>query len=145
MGVIARNYLGRKAIEWVEDFLLRVPFFNKIYGATRQVNDAFSAGGKNSFKTVVMVEFPRPGMCSLGFLTGEVHQEFEDKLHQKVVCVFVPTSPNPTAGFLVLVPEKDVTKLDMTVADGFKFIVSLGSISPETPFFPPPKPEEKNR
>ncbi len=111
--------------------LLRVPLLNKIYGATKQVNEAFTSGNKTSFKTVVMIEFPRAGMYSVGFLTSEVHQEIQQKAREKVVCVFIPTTPNPTSGFMVLVPEEQVTKLDMSVADGIKFIISLGSITPE--------------
>jgi len=131
VGLLTRNYLGNKLIEWVDASLLRVPILNKIYGAIKQVNDAFSSGSKNSFKTVVMVEFPHPGMRSVGFLTSEVHEEIQQRTSEKMVCVFIPTTPNPTSGFLVLVPESRVTKLDMSVADGIKFIVSLGAISPE--------------
>jgi uncharacterized membrane protein len=132
VGLLARNYLGKKMIEWVDASLLRVPILNKIYGAIKQVNESFSSGSKTSFKTVVMVEFPHPGMRSVGFLTSEVHEEIQQKTNERIVCVFIPTTPNPTSGFLVLVPESRVTKLDMSVADGIKFIVSLGSISPES-------------
>ena len=131
VGLLARNYLGKKLIEWVDASLLRVPILNKVYGAIKQVNESFSSGSKTSFKTVVMVEFPHPGMRSVGFLTSEVHEEIQQKTSERMVCVFIPTTPNPTSGFLVLVPESRVTKLDMSVADGIKFIVSLGSISPE--------------
>ncbi|HWF17872.1 MAG TPA: DUF502 domain-containing protein [Verrucomicrobiae bacterium] len=134
VGLLARNYLGQKMIEWVDNSLLRVPFLNKIYGATKQVNDAFT-GNKSSFKTVVMIEFPRAGMYSIGFLTSEAESEIQCHTPEKVVCVFIPTTPNPTSGFMVLVPESQVTKLDMSVADGLKFIISLGAISPD--FLPP--------
>jgi uncharacterized membrane protein len=133
VGVLTRNYMGQKFLEWIDASLLRVPFFNKVYGTTKQVNDAFASGNKTSFKTVVMIEYPRAGMHSVGFLTSEVHRDIECKMQQKVVCVFIPTTPNPTSGFLVLVPENEVIKLDMSVTDGFKFIVSLGSINPEVP------------
>jgi len=132
VGLLTRNYLGKKLIQWVDSSLLRVPILNKIYGAIKQVNDSFSSGSKTSFKTVVMVEFPHPGMRSVGFLTSEVHEEIQQKASERMVCVFIPTTPNPTSGFLVLVPESRVTKLDMSVPDGIKFIVSLGSISPES-------------
>jgi uncharacterized membrane protein len=133
VGVLTRNYFGQKFLDWIDASLLRVPLFNKVYGTTKQVNDAFASGNKTSFKTVVMIEYPRAGMYSVGFLTSEVHRDIECKMQQKVVCVFIPTTPNPTSGFLVLVPENEVTKLDMSVTDGFKFIVSLGSINPEAP------------
>jgi len=137
--VLARYYIGKKIIDWTDRVLMRVPFLNKIYGAIKQVNDAFS-GNKNSFKTVVLVEFPREGIHSIGFLTSEQHDEVQQKTKEKVVCVFVPTTPNPTSGFLILVPEEKVTKLDMSVADGIKYIVSLGSLSPE---YAPPSTVEK--
>ena len=130
IGRLARNYFGRKMIEWLEAVMMRIPLFNKIYAAIKQVNEAF-AGNKHSFKTVVLVEFPSKGMYSIGFITSEQHDEVQAKIKEKVICVFVPTTPNPTSGFLILVPEEKVTKLDMSVADGIKYIVSLGSISPE--------------
>ena len=131
IGVVARHYIGKRIIGWLDTAMLNVPLFNKFYGAIKQVNDAFS-GSKNSFKTVVLVEFPREGMYSVGFITGDQHDEVQLKTNEKVVAVFIPTTPNPTSGFLVLVPEDKVTRLDMSVSDGVKYIVSLGSIPPET-------------
>jgi len=131
VGLLARNYIGKRIIEWADSTLLRVPLLNKIYGATKQVNDAFSSGNKTAFRTVVLVEYPRPGVYSVGFITSEPNEEIQAKTKEKVVCVFVPTTPNPTGGFLVLVPEDQVTKLDMSVADGIKYIISLGAIAPE--------------
>lgn len=130
-GLLTRYYLGKRVIEWFDSMMLRVPLLNKIYGTIKQVNEAFSSGKKTSFKTVVLVEFPREGMQSIGFLTSEQHDEIQTKTKEKVVCVFVPTTPNPTSGFLILVPEAKVTKLEMSVADAIKYIISLGSVSPE--------------
>jgi uncharacterized membrane protein len=130
VGRLARNYFGRKMIELTDSTMMRIPLFNKIYAAIKQVNEAF-AGNKHSFKTVVLVEFPSAGMYSVGFITSEQHDEVQQKTKENVVCVFVPTTPNPTSGFLILVPEEKITKLDMSVADAVKYIVSLGSISPE--------------
>jgi len=135
-GRLARNYFGKKMIEWVERALMHVPFLNKIYAATKQVNDALASGNKHSFKTVVLVQFPREGMYSVGFITSEQHDEVQAKMKEKVVCVFVPTTPNPTSGFLILVPETQVIKLEMSVADAIKYIVSLGAISHG--YVPPP-------
>ncbi len=131
VGLLARGYFGKRIIEWVDAALLRIPLLNKIYGTTKQVNDAFSSSNKTSFRTVVLIEFPRPGVYSLGFITREQPGEPQAKLSEKVVCVFVPLTPNPTSGFLLLVPEDKVTKLQMSVADGIKYIISLGSIIPE--------------
>lgn len=129
VGVLARNYFGKRMIEWVDAALLQVPFLNKIYGATKQVNEALTSGNKNAFKTVVLIEFPRQGVYSLGFITSEGHAEAEAKMKENLVCVFVPTTPNPTSGFMMLVPADKVTRLEMSVADGLKYIISLGSIS----------------
>jgi uncharacterized membrane protein len=136
VGLGARNYFGKRMIEWVETALLRVPFLNKIYSATKQVNEAFS-GNKTAFRTVVLVEFPHSGAYSIGFLTTGPHSEVLAKTGEKLLCVFVPTTPNPTAGFLLMVPEEKVTRLEMSVADGIKYIVSLGSILPESIPLPP--------
>jgi len=133
VGLVARNYFGKRIIGWFDAALLRVPLLNKIYGAIKQVNDAFSSSNKTSFRTVVLIEFPRAGMYSVGFITSDQHDEVQAKTNEKVVCVFVPTTPNPTSGFLLLVPEDKVTKLEMSVADGIKYIISLGSIMPEYP------------
>lgn len=137
-GLLTRYYVGKRALEWFDATMLRVPLLNKIYGTIKQVNEAFSTGKKTSFKTVVLVEFPSAGMHSIGFLTSEQHDEIQMKTKEKVVCVFVPTTPNPTSGFLILVPEAKVTKLQMSVAEAIKYIISLGSVAPEyTPSEPP--------
>ena len=131
LGLLARNYFGKRLIEWVDSALLRVPLLNKIYSATKQVNDAFSSSNKTAFRTVVLVEFPHPGTYSVGFVTGQQQGEIPDKINEKIVSVFVPTTPNPTSGFLLLVPEEKAVKLDMSVADGIKYVISLGAIAPE--------------
>jgi uncharacterized membrane protein len=140
VGLLARNYFGKRIIEWVDATLLRIPLLNKIYGAIKQVNDAFSSNNKTSFRTVVLIEFPRAGSYSIGFVTSEENHEVQGKTGEKVVCVFVPTTPNPTSGFLLLVPQNKVIKLEMSVADGIKYVISLGAIVPDyTPSTPEPK------
>jgi uncharacterized membrane protein len=129
VGVLAQYYIGMRMIEWLDTLMMSVPLLNKFYGAIKQVNDAF-AGNRNSFKTVVLVEFPRPGSYSVGFITGDTQTGVMQQLGRPMVNVFIPTTPNPTSGFLVLVPEDKVTKLEMSVADGIKYIVSLGAIAP---------------
>jgi len=131
VGLLARHYLGKQVIVWVDSVLLRVPLLNKIYSATKQVNEAFSSSNKTAFRTVVLVEFPRRGSYAIGFITSEPHPEIAAKTGERLVGVFVPTTPNPTGGFLLLVPEEEVTKLDMSVAEGLKYVVSLGSILPD--------------
>jgi uncharacterized membrane protein len=122
----------------VDSALMRLPLVNKIYGTTKQVNEAFSATNKSAFRTVVLVEFPLAGTYSIGFITSEPQQEVRVRMGQKVLCVFVPATPNPTSGFLLMVPEEKVTKLDMSVADGIKYVISLGAILPGHVPAPPP-------
>jgi uncharacterized membrane protein len=130
VGLLARNYFGRKIIEWVESALMRIPLLNKIYSATKQVNEAFSSTDKTAFRTVVLVEFPRAGVYSIGFITGDRPEAVHARNGQKLVCVFVPLTPNPTSGFLLMVPEEEVTKLEMSVPDAIKYVISLGAILP---------------
>ena len=136
VGVLARNYFGKRLIAWADSMMLRVPVLNKIYGTIKQVDEAFTSGKKSSFKTVVLVEYPREGIYSVGFLTSEEAEEVREKTGKKCVCVFIPTTPIPTGGFLIIVPEEKVVKLDMSVADGFKYIISLGALANESG--PPP-------
>jgi len=131
IGGMTRYYFGKRMIAWADHLMLRVPVLNKIYGTIKQVDEAFTSGKKSSFKTVVLVEYPREGIYSVGFITSERAEEVEQKTGKKCVCIFIPTTPIPTGGFLIVVPEEKVIKLDMSVADGFKYIISVGAISQE--------------
>ncbi len=132
IGVLTRYYIGQQIIEWLDALLLRVPLLNKIYGTIKQVNEAFSSGNKTSFKTVVKVEFPSPGSYSVGFVTSEQNELLTGHGdEERLINVFIPTTPNPTSGFLIVVPESKVTKLDLSVAEGIKYIISLGAIAPD--------------
>jgi uncharacterized membrane protein len=126
IGRYGRNYFGRQAIEWADHTMMRVPLVNKIYSTIKQVNSSFSSN-KSSFKQVVLISFPHPRSRAVAFVTGE-HPSLDK---EKLISVFVPTTPIPTSGFMLLLPESEITKLDMSVADGIKFIISLGAISPE--------------
>ncbi len=137
VGVLARYYFGKRLIAWADSLMLRVPVLNKIYGTIKQVDEAFTSGKKSSFKTVVLVEYPREGIYSAGFITSEQEDEVQKRTGKKCVCVFIPMTPIPTGGFLIIVPEEKVIKLDMSVADGFKYIISLGALANESA--PPPK------
>jgi uncharacterized membrane protein len=137
IGVLARYYFGKQLFAWADSAMLRVPVLNKIYSTIKQVDEAFTSGKKSSFKTVVLVEYPREGIYSVGFITSEQADEVEKKTGKKCVRVFIPTTPIPTGGFLIIVPEEKVMKLDMSVADGFKYIISLGALANEPA--PPPK------
>ena len=131
VGVLARYYFGKRLIAWADGVMLRVPILNKIYGTIKQVDEAFTSGKRSSFKTVVLVEYPREGIYSVGFITNEQADEVQKKTDKKCVCVFIPTTPIPTGGFLIIVPEEKVIKLDMSVAEGLKYIISVGALANE--------------
>ncbi len=136
IGLLARHYIGKRLIDLADNLMLRVPVLNKIYGTIKQVDAAFT-GNKNSFKTVVLIEYPRAGIYSVGFITNEQQDPVCAEMSHKTVSVYIPTTPIPTSGFLVLVPVEQITKLNMSVADGFKYIISLGAITQDCP---PPGP-----
>jgi uncharacterized membrane protein len=129
-GVFAKNYLGKKLIAIGERILDKIPILNTIYNVIKQVIESFSKD-KNAFQKVVLIEYPRAGIYSPGFLTGDAPTETMDKTGKQMVNVFVPTSPNPTTGFLVFVPMDDVIVLDTSVEDGFKLLLSAGVIKPK--------------
>lgn len=131
VGILTRYYIGRRLIDFADTLMLRMPILNKIYGTIKQVDRAFTSGKKSSFQTVVLVEYPREGIYSVGFITSEQAVEVQEKTNKKCVCIFIPTTPIPTGGFLIVVPEEKIIKLDMSVEDGFKYIISIGAISQE--------------
>lgn len=145
IGRAARNYIGRKLIEALDSLLQHVPVLNKVYGTVKQVNEAFSTSKKSSFKQVVLLEYPRRGLYSIGFLTSDAVPEPEAKLGRRLNGVFVPTTPNPTSGFLIMVPDEDVIRLNMSVAEGIKYIISLGAIVPLYHLPPALQPEPPAR
>jgi uncharacterized membrane protein len=132
VGGMTRYYIGKRLIAWADGAMLRVPVLNKIYGTIKQVDEAFTSGKKSSFKTVVLVEYPREGIYSVGFITSDQENPIHRATNENIVCVFIPTTPIPTGGFLILVPVEKVTKLDISVADGFKYIISLGALAQES-------------
>ena len=133
IGLLTRYYIGKRIIAWADNLMLRVPVLNKIYGTIKQLDQAFSSSKNSSFKTVVLVEYPRDGIYSVGFITSDQPDEIETKTGIKCVRIFIPTTPIPTGGFLIVVPEDKASKLDMSVADGFKYIISMGALSNDIP------------
>jgi uncharacterized membrane protein len=131
IGLLTRNYIGKRLIALADNLMLRVPILNKIYGTIKQVDQAFTSGKKSSFQTVVLVEYPREGIYSVGFITSEQAEEVYQKTNKKCVCIFIPTTPIPTGGFLIIVPQEKVIRLNMSVEEGFKYIISIGAISQE--------------
>lgn len=125
IGMLSANYMGNRLVRYSDRLMQRVPLVRGVYTTVKQIMETFSV--KHNFHGVALVEYPRKGCYSIGFMTGEVKGEsigFEGRYKT----VFVPTTPNPTAGFLLVLPEAEVAEIDMTVEQGMKFIVSLGLV-----------------
>ncbi|GAB4339284.1 MAG: DUF502 domain-containing protein [Candidatus Abyssubacteria bacterium] len=138
VGVFATNIIGKRMISFGERIMTRIPFANRIYKAVQQISNAFIGSQRSIFSKVVIVEYPRKGLYSLGFVTSEAEGEVQYKTDREVVCVFVPTTPNPTSGVLIFAPREDVIQLDMTTEDGLKMVISGGVVTPS--YLPPTPP-----
>ena len=130
VGWFTRNFLGRLMVRWSEYIVERVPVINKIYVTIKNVLETVMSSNSDAFKEVVMFEYPRKGIWVMGFVTGATKGEVANLTKKETVNIFLPTTPNPTSGFLLFVPKKDVTYMDMSVEDGIKMIVSGGIITP---------------
>jgi len=130
VGLVGGNYLGKRAWATFEAFLLRLPIVRWFYGSARQLMDAVTASGRGAFREVVLVEYPRRGVWCLGFVTAPAEGLLEAPGCEDCVYVFIPTTPNPTSGYTIVVPRADAPVLNMTVDEGLKVIFSGGFISP---------------
>lgn len=130
IGATTANVLGRFFLGLSERILNRMPVVRGIYGAVKQVFETVLAQQSGAFREVVLVEFPRPGAWTIGFITGTTRGEVAARLKEECVNVLVPTTPNPTGGYLLFVPKKDVVRLSMTVEEGIKMVVSGGIVTP---------------
>jgi len=137
VGWVTRLVVGRRMISLTEALIGRVPVLNKTYGFMKEISQTLMSGRKTMFQKVVLVQFPRPGVYSVGFVTSETAGEVQAKTQEEVVNVFVPTTPNPTSGFLILVPREQLVELEMSVAEGMKMVISGGSVVPSFPVKPP--------
>jgi uncharacterized membrane protein len=129
-GMLAANIFGRRLVAFWESILGRIPLVRTIYTSVKQVLETLFTSNSNSFRKVVLIEYPRKGIWSMGFLTNKGIGSASKHAGQNLVTVFVPTTPNPTSGFIVMLPEQDVNELDLTVEDGFKYIISMGVVIP---------------
>ncbi|MEW6546099.1 MAG: DUF502 domain-containing protein [Bacillota bacterium] len=126
VGWLARAYVGRWIFRAVETAFLRVPVAREVYSTVKAVVDAFS-GQHMALGRVAMVEYPRPGLYSVGFVTGAGLREASSRLGEETVCVFIPTTPNPTSGWMVVVPRSQVVFLDLTPQEGMRLVISAGA------------------
>ncbi len=130
VGFIASNIIGKKLIGYGERIFKNLPLAKGIYTSAKQIIDAFTIQGKNAFQKVVLLEYPRRGLYALGFVTGVSGGEIQHKTSEVVLNIFIPTTPNPTSGMLILAPKREVIELEMTVDEGMKVIISGGLFSP---------------
>lgn len=131
-GAFAANFLGRQALRWAETLLDRIPIVRSVYGGMKKLAETIFADSSTSFRSPVLFEYPRKGLWSIGFVTGNPIGEVQRKTSEEVITVFVPTTPNPTSGWIVLIPKKDIIRLDMTVEEAMRLIISLGVVTPDT-------------
>jgi len=128
VGGLSLSFLGKRILKLIDDLFKRIPFLRAIYSAIVQMTETFS-NKDNDKKSVVLIEYPRKGVWAVGFATKENKSEMAKKTNQKLINVFVPTTPNPTSGFLLMFPIEDVIYLDMNFEEASKFIVSAGTSS----------------
>lgn len=130
-GLLAANFIGRKVVDYSDALLARIPLVRSIYTGVKQVTQTLFKPGGQSFRKVLLVEYPSPGIWSIAFQTGEASKEVENALNDStMISYFIPTTPNPTSGFLMMAPKSKVIELDMGVDQALKFVISLGVVQP---------------
>ncbi len=131
VGLLTRNLIGRLFLAWFENLVRSIPFVRSVYSAIKDLVGAFSLGGKSkTFRQVIMTEYPRPGLYCIGFVTNEMPYRGTDGLEREFLNVYIPNPPNPTSGFLVLIPKEEAIKLDLSIEEGLKLVLSGGIVIP---------------
>jgi len=129
-GLLAANFIGQKLVGWWDKLLSRIPVVNSVYKSVKQVSDTLFAPNGNAFRKALLVQYPRQGSWTVAFLTGRPGGDIPRHLRGEYVSVYVPTTPNPTSGFFLMMPAQDVVELDMTVDEALKYIISMGVVAP---------------
>lgn len=142
VGMLARNYLGHHLLRWADEVAMKIPVVRSIYSSVKQVSDTvFTSAGKQAFREAVLVRFPNADSYAIGFVTGEAREATGDAAREKMVNVFVPTAPNPTSGFLLMIPAGKLVPANMSVEQAFKMVISGGVVMPSaSPALTPPPP-----
>lgn len=130
-GLLAQNFIGNYVVRIWEGLLKRIPIVNSIYSSVKQVSDTLFSSSGNAFRKAVLIEYPRQGSWSIGFLTGVPGGDVVNHLKGDYVSVYIPTTPNPTSGFFLMVPKAEAIELNMSVDEALKYIVSMGVVAPE--------------
>ncbi len=131
-GLATRNFIGNRVVQWWEKILTRIPVVNSIYSSVKQVSDTLLSSSGNAFRKAVLVEYPRRDCWTIAFLTGVPGGDVKNHLVGDYISVYVPTTPNPTSGFFLMVPRAETIELDMNVDTALKYIVSMGVVSPDS-------------
>lgn len=132
-GAIAANFLGSQALGWMETAFARIPLVRSIYGGIKKLAETLLSGKSVAFRRAVLIRYPHANSWTIAFQTADAPKEMVDKTGQVLITVFVPTTPNPTSGFLLMVPKQDTIRLDMPVQEALRLVISLGVVTPETP------------
>jgi uncharacterized membrane protein len=130
LGFISNFFFGKFIVRLTEQFFDRLPFINTVYRAVKQIVDTFSKQQKAVFQKVVLIQFPREGTYAIGFLTSDAKGEVQHRTGKEVANVFVPTTPNPTSGFLLMIPKDEIIEMRMSISEGMKLIISGGAVVP---------------
>ncbi|MBV8062024.1 MAG: DUF502 domain-containing protein [Nevskia sp.] len=137
-GIFAANYRGGQFLAWAEKLLEHIPLVRSLYGGTKKLAETLFSENSSAFRKVVLIEWPRKGLWSVGFLAGEPLREARQQTGVEMMTVFIPTTPNPTSGFIMQARRDEVVVLDMTVEEGMRYIISLGVVTPGQPMPLPP-------
>lgn len=133
VGAVVSNFLGRKLMDWSDAMLGRIPVVRSIYSSVKQVSDTLFSDGGSAFRKAVLVQWPRPEVWTIAFVTGTPGGDVRNYLNDEYLSVYVPTTPNPTGGYFVMLKKSDCIELKMSVDDALKYIVSMGVVSPHDP------------
>ncbi len=131
VGALTTNIFGKKLLHLWEEIIEKIPFVRRIYKGTKQVVSSFATMDTKSFTKVILIEFPRKGAHAIGFVTGKTSGEIKHLTSDNHLKIFVPTTPNPTSGFIIFAEPREFIELDMTIEEGIKFVISGGIVSPE--------------
>jgi uncharacterized membrane protein len=143
VGWLTAGLLGRFTVRTGERIMARMPVIRSIYGTAKQLVETVLSQQSTAFRQVVMFEYPRPGIWAIGFITGDPGRIIQDHVEDEVVNILLPTTPNPTSGFLLFVPRKNVQVLDMSIEEGMKMVISVGIVSPDDARITGAKPKPK--
>lgn len=133
IGALTAGILGRATRQLIDGILNRLPVIRSLYSAINQIMETVLANKSSAFRECVLIQYPRKGIWTLGFITGSTKGEVQDMTAETLINVFVPTTPNPTSGFLLFVPEQDILRLKMPIEDGLKLVISGGIVTPPSP------------